>query len=75
LSFELYIPFHEKKKIYNNIAETRWLPKNGRKILPIFSLNPFLYFHEFAIPINLQTQINNLVGAIRDWGLLFKKNQ
>lgn len=63
---------NEKKKIYNNITETRWLPKNGRKILPIFSLNPFLYFHEFAIPINLQTQINNLVGAIRDWDLLFK---
>ncbi len=63
---------NEKKIIYNNITETRWLPKNGRKILPIFSLNPYLYFHEFAIPINLQTQIYNLVGAIRDWDLLFK---
>jgi len=63
---------NEKKIIYNNIAETRWLPKNGRKILPIFSLNPCLYFHEFAIPINLQTQLYNLVGAIRDWDLTFK---
>ena len=62
---------NEKKIIYDKIAETRWLPKVGRKILPIFSLNPFLYFHEFAIPINLQTQINNLVGAIRDWDLSF----
>ncbi|MHA2038462.1 MAG: hypothetical protein ACW98X_18670 [Promethearchaeota archaeon] len=63
---------NEKKIIYNNITETRWLPKSGRKILPIFSLNPYLYFHEFAIPINLQTQIYNLVGAIRDWDLSFK---
>ena len=63
---------NEKKIIYNNITETRWLPKNGRKILPIFSLNPYLYFHEFAIQINLQTQIYNLVGAIKEWDLLFK---
>ena len=62
---------NEKKIVYNKIAETRWLPKVGRKILPIFSLNPFLYFNEFAIPINLQTQIYNLVGTIRDWDLSF----
>ena len=66
---------NEKKIIYNNITETKWLPKNGRKILPIFSLNPYLHFHEFAIPINLQTQIYNLVGAIKDWDLLFKPHQ
>ena len=58
---------NEKRKIYNNIAETRWLPKNGRKVLPIFSLNPYLHFHEFAIPINFQTQFFNIDGAIKDW--------
>ncbi len=58
---------NEKRILFNSISETRWLPKNGRKILPIFSLNPFLYFHEFAIPINFQTQFYNLVDAIRDW--------
>ena len=63
---------NEKKIIYNNITETRWLPKNGKKILPIFSLNPCLYFYEFAIPISFQTQFYNLVGAIRDWDLSFK---
>jgi len=63
---------NEKKIIYNNITETRWLSKEGMKILPIFSLNPYLYFHEFAIPISLQTQIYNLVGAIKDWDLSFK---
>jgi len=66
---------NEKKIIYNNITETRWLPKKGRKILPIFALNPYLYFHEFAIPINLQTQIYNLVGAIIEWYLLLKPHK
>lgn len=64
---------NEKKIIYNNITETRWLPKNGRKTFPIFSLNPCLYFHEFAIPINFQTQFFNLVESIRDWDLKYKK--
>jgi len=63
---------NEKRKIYNNIAETRWLPKNGRKVLPIFSLNPYLHFHEFAIPINFQTQFFNIVGAIKDWDFKIK---
>ncbi|MFX1315675.1 MAG: hypothetical protein ACFE9T_07415 [Promethearchaeota archaeon] len=63
---------NEKRKIYNNIAETRWLPKNGRKILPIFSLNPYLHFHEFAIPINFQTQFFNIIGAIKEWDFKVK---
>ncbi|MFW9877052.1 MAG: hypothetical protein ACFFG0_28510 [Candidatus Thorarchaeota archaeon] len=64
---------NEKREIYNEIAETRWLPKNGRKVSPIFSLNPYLYFHEFAIPINFQTQFLNIVGAIKDWDFKIKK--
>lgn len=63
---------NEKKKIYNSIIESEWLPKNEGKIFPRLSLNPYLYFHEFAIPINFQTQFINLVGAIRDWDLSFK---
>ncbi|KKN61199.1 hypothetical protein LCGC14_0524400 [marine sediment metagenome] len=64
----------EKKKIFSQISEKRWLPR--KRNYPFFTnyLNPFLQFHEFTTLLNFQKQFLNIVLAIHDWDLIQKNS-
>jgi len=52
------------KNAHTKICEIRWLPRNGNKVQ---KLSPFLHFHEFSVPINLQKQVLNIILALHEW--------
>ncbi len=59
----------ERIKLYNEISETRWLPRKGKFTSLFFGNNPFLYFHEYSTPLNFQKQFLNIALAIREWDI------
>jgi hypothetical protein len=52
------------KHVHTRICEIHWLPRTGTKIQKI---SPFLHFHEFSVPVNLQKQVLNVILALREW--------
>lgn len=58
------------KNVHTKICEIRWLPREGTKIKKI---SPFLHFHEFSVPVNLQKQVLNVILALREWDNNYEK--
>jgi len=58
------------KNIHTKICEIRWLPRSVNKVQ---KLSPFLHFHEFSVPINLQRQVLNIILALREWDHNYEK--
>ena len=58
------------KNVHTRICEIRWLPRNGIKI---HRLSPFLHFHEFSVPVNLQKQVLNVILALHEWDNIYEK--
>jgi hypothetical protein len=58
------------KNVHTRICEIRWLPRNGTKIQKI---SPFLHFHEFSVPVNLQKQVLNVILALHEWDNFYEK--
>jgi len=61
-----------KKRIYTRIVEERWLPRRRKTIVSKHGLSPFLRFHEFSTPSNLQKQFLNIVIALQEWDIQAK---
>ena len=60
--------------LYKEISEKKWLPKKGRLIFPMFYFNPSLHFHEYSTLINFKDHFVNIVSAIREWDVSYKKD-
>lgn len=58
------------KNVHTRICEIRWLPRKGTKIQ---KLSPFLHFHEFSVPVNLQKQVLNVILALHEWDNIYEK--
>jgi len=54
------------KRVYRKISEIRWLPRR-KKAYSISTFSPYLHFHEFSAPTNIQTQFLNIALALREW--------
>ena len=57
------------KNVHTRICEIRWLPRTGTKIQKI---SPFLHFHEFSVPVNLQKQVLNVILALHEWDNIYE---
>lgn len=58
------------KNAHSKISEFRWLPRNANKINKV---SPFLHFHEFSVPVNLQKQVLNVILALHEWDNNYEK--
>lgn len=58
------------KNVHTRICEIRWLPRKETKVQ---KLNPFLHFHEFSVPVNLQKQVLNVILALHEWDNIYEK--
>ncbi|MFX0039965.1 MAG: hypothetical protein ACFFAB_11565 [Candidatus Heimdallarchaeota archaeon] len=69
-SNKISIKFNKnKRKLYTQISESRWLPRNTNSIVSKFGLSPFLRFHEFSTLLNFQKQFLNIALALKDWDM------
>lgn len=58
------------KHVHTRICQIRWLPRTGTKIK---NYSPYLHFHEFSVPVNLQKQVLNVILALREWDENYEK--
>ncbi|MFW9938109.1 MAG: hypothetical protein ACFFD5_10705 [Candidatus Thorarchaeota archaeon] len=54
------------KSVYKKISEIRWLPRR-KKSYSISTFSPYLHFHEYSVPTNVQSQFLNIALALREW--------
>ncbi|MFX1558847.1 MAG: hypothetical protein ACFFC9_16480 [Promethearchaeota archaeon] len=54
------------KSVYKKISEIRWLPRR-KKSNSISTYSPYLHFHEYSVPTNIQSQFLNIALALREW--------
>lgn len=59
--------------IYKKISEKRWLPKRGKNVFSATHFSSYLQFHEYSTPINFKEHFLNIVSAIKEWDMLYKK--
>ncbi|NVM34257.1 MAG: hypothetical protein HWN81_01595 [Candidatus Lokiarchaeota archaeon] len=62
-----------KKRLYNEITESRWLPKKKKLLISKYGGYFFLRFNEFSTPSNIQKQFLNIVLALKEWEELCNK--
>jgi len=54
------------RSVFTKISQVRWLPRK-RKLISSASISPFLHFHEYSAPINVQNQFLNIALALKEW--------
>jgi hypothetical protein len=60
------------RNAHRKISEIRWLPRK-KKTISISSFSPYLHFHEFSAPTNIQSQFLNIALALREWDVDYEK--